>query len=229
MAEELSAFDFHFHTIHSKDGLNNPRTLFKQMKRVGLKGIALTEHWRPSIWKSIVRDNRFLIPACEYKSTDSGEIIGVFISEPIENRSFIEIAEDIHDQNGLVILPHPYDITRKHTAIRKHLHESVIIKHVDLIEGINSRNFINLFNKWAQKMAMRLKKPMTAGSDAHSFLEIGHAKTWLQGIETPDDVYEELKKGRTQITGHCSFPWVHFPTMLWQRLRRWSKWPVPKV
>ncbi len=229
MSQELSAFDFHFHTIHSKDGLNNPRTLFKQMKRVGLKGIALTEHWRPSLRKTIIRDERFLIPACEFKSTDSGEIIGLFISEPIENRSFVEIAEDIHDQNGFVILPHPYDITRKHTAIRKGLSEVIIKKHVDLIEGINSRNIINLFNTQAQRLAERLRKPMTAGSDAHSFLEIGHAKTWLQGIETPEDVYEELRKGHTQISGHCSFFWVHIPSSIWQRIRRYSKWPIPKV
>ena len=229
MDRRLSAFDLHFHTLHSKDGMNQPRKLFKHMNRVGLRGIALTEHWRPSIQKPIVRNDRFLLPACEFKSTDGGEVIGLFIQEPIQNRTFVEIAEDIHDQNGLVILPHPFDITRKHTAIRRHLPEDIVREHVDLIEGINSRNIINMFNTWAQDQAMRLQKPMTAGSDSHSFLEIGHAKTWLQDIDTPDDVFEELRKGRTQITGHCSFFWVHIPTMIWQRVRRYSKWPIPKI
>ena len=91
---------------------------------------------------------------------------------------------------------------------------------MDLIEGINSRCIINLFNKNAQKLAKGLKKPMTAGSDGHTFLEIGHAKTWLQDIETSDDIYKELKCGRTQITGYPSFFMLHVPTMLWQRIRR---------
>ena len=69
-------------------------------------------------------------------------------------------------------------------------------------------------------MAKRLGKPMTAGSDGHSPLEIGHAKTWLQDIETADDIYKELKAGRTQITGYPSIFFWHIPTMFWQRIRR---------
>ena len=208
------------HTLHSKDGMQNPHTLFKLMKKKGLRGLAPTEHWRAPTLKVIERDDRFIIPACEYKTTDYGEVIGLFVSEHIENRTFVEIAEDIRDCNGLVVLPHPRDPLRKYTAIRCGLPDDIIEKHVDLIEGINSRCIIDLFNKNAQKLAKRLKKPMTAGSDGHTFLEIGHAKTWLQDIETSDDIYEELKHGHTQITGYPSFFMLHIPTMLWQRIRR---------
>lgn len=220
MDSRLSAFDLHLHTYHSKDGFQSPYTLFKMMKKKGLKGVAPTEHLRAATLKVIERDGRFIIPACEYKSSDYGELIGLFVSEHVENRTFAEIAEDVHEQNGLTILPHPMDPIRKHTAIRRGLPEELIIKHVDLIEGINSRCFIPLFNTRAQKLAKRLKKPMTAGSDAHSFLETGHAKTWLQDIETANDIYKELKAGRTQITGYPSIFFWHIPTMLWQRIRR---------
>jgi len=220
MDSRLSAFDLHMHTYHSKDGFQSPYNLFKMMKKKGLRGVAPTEHWRAATLKIIQRDGRFILPACEYKSTDYGEVIGLFISSHIENRSFEEIAEDVHDQNGLVILPHPRDPLRKYTAIRRGLPDEIITKHVDLIEGINSRCFIQLFNTRAQKLAKRLKKPMTAGSDGHSFLEMGHAKTWLQDIETADDIYRELKAGRTQITGYPSIFFWHIPTMLWARIRR---------
>jgi predicted metal-dependent phosphoesterase TrpH len=208
------------HTIHSKDGLQDPYSLFKMMKKKGLRGVAPTEHWRASTLKIIQRDGRFIIPACEYKTKDYGEVIGLFVSEHIENRTFAEIADDVHDNNGLVVLPHPRDPLRKYTAIRKGLPDKLIKKHVDLIEGINSRCIIDYFNKRAQKLAKRLNKPMTAGSDGHSSWEMGHAKTWLQDIETADDIYDELKKGRTQITGWPSFFMLHIPTMLWQRVRK---------
>ena len=220
MNPRLSAFDLHMHTIHSKDGMQSPYSLFKMMKKKGLRGVAPTEHWRAATLKVIERDGRFIIPACEYKTTDYGEVIGLFVSEHIENRSFVEIAEDVHDNNGLVVLPHPRDILRKYTAIRTGLPDELITKHVDLIEGINSRCIIDYFNKRAQKLAKRLNKPMTAGSDGHTSWEMGHAKTWLQDIETADDIYEELKKGRTQITGWPSFFLLHVPTMLWQRVRK---------
>ncbi|MGY5864011.1 MAG: PHP domain-containing protein [Candidatus Thorarchaeota archaeon] len=220
MNPRLSAFDLHMHTIHSKDGMQNPYSLFKMMKKKGLRGVAPTEHWRASTLKVIERDGLFIIPACEYKTTDYGEVIGLFVSEHIENRSFAEVAEDVHDNNGLVVLPHPRDPLRKYTAIRKGLPDELITKHVDLIEGINSRCIIDYFNKRAQRLAKRLKKPMTAGSDGHTSWEMGHAKTWLQDIETADDIYNELKMGRTQITGWSSFFMLHIPTMLWQRVRK---------
>ncbi len=220
MNPRMSSFDLHVHTIYSKDGLNSPKGLFRLMRRKGLRGIALTEHGYPALRRVIVRDGRFLLPACEFKSSDYGEVIGIFISEVIQNRSFAEIAEDIHDQGGIVVLPHPRDPTRKYTAIRKGLPDDVIMRHVDLIEGINSRCIIDTFNKRAQALAKRLGKPMTAGSDGHTYFEVGNARTWLQDIETADDIYEALKKGRTQITGHSSMFIWHIPTMLWMRIRR---------
>jgi hypothetical protein len=69
-------------------------------------------------------------------------------------------------------------------------------------------------------LARRTNKPMTAGSDAHSFLEIGHAKTWLQDVGDAEDIYKALKLGRTQITGHPSFFLWQIPTNAWQRARR---------
>ncbi len=173
MNPRLSAFDLHMHTIHSKDGMQNPYTLFKLMKKKGLRGVAPTEHWRASTLKVIEREGRFIIPACEYKTTDYGEIIGLFVSKHIENRSFVEVSEDVRDNNGLVVLPHPRDPLRKYTALRRGLPDDLIVKHVDLIEGINSRSIINYFNKRAQRLAKRLNKPMTAGSDGHTSWEIG--------------------------------------------------------
>ncbi len=220
MDERLSSFDLHMHTLHSKDGLNHPRDLFKLMKKKNLRGLAPTEHVRPSTLKVIHRNNRFIIPACEFKCTDYGEVIGLFLNDYIENRTFEEIAEDIHSQGAIVVLPHPCDPLRKQTAIRKGLPMPLIEKHVDLIEGINSRCIINLFNKRAQRLASNLGKAMTAGSDGHSFLEVGHARTWLQDIDTAEDIYQALKRGHTQITGYCSIFLYHLPTMIWQRARK---------
>ncbi|TFG33766.1 hypothetical protein EU527_06765 [Candidatus Thorarchaeota archaeon] len=220
MMNRLSAFDLHMHTYHSKDGFQSPYSLFKMMEKKGLRGVAPTEHYRAATLKVIQRNDRFIIPACEYKSSDFGEVIGLFVSEHIENRTFVEITEDVHDMNGLIVLPHPMDPFRKYTAVRRGLPIDLIKKHVDLIEGINSRCFIQLFNTRAQELARCLEKPMTAGSDGHSFLEMGHAKTWLQDIETAEDIYNELKQGRTQISGYPSFFMVHIPTILWQRIRR---------
>ncbi len=218
----LSSFDLHTHTVHSKDGMLLPRELFGLMRRRGLTGIAITEHERPSLTRVIHRDGMFLIPACEFKSTDYGELIGLFIDRPLPHRmSFVETAETIAEQNGLRVLPHPCDRLRKHTAVRRHLPRGLIRKHVDLVEGINSRCIVPVFNSRAQELARTLGKPMTAGSDGHTTIEVGTARTWLEGIESADDIYEALAHGRTRISGRCSPFFVHLPTAVWQRTRRW--------
>ncbi|NWF95236.1 MAG: PHP domain-containing protein [Candidatus Thorarchaeota archaeon] len=216
----LSAFDLHSHTIHSKDGLTHPRSLFKWMRLRGLRGMAVTEHERPSLVKPIVRDDRFLINACEFKTEDFGELIGLFVTEPIPPSTFEETADRIHSQGAITVLPHPRDPLRKEAALRKGLPDELISRHVDLVEGINSRCVLNIFNTWAQRLAVRLAKPVTAGSDAHSFLEIGHAKTFLADISCVEDIRRELKAGRTRIWGYPSFPMWQVPTILWQRIRK---------
>ena len=57
-------------------------------------------------------------------------------------------------------------------------------------------------------------------------IEIGPDISWGFVIETADDIYEELKAGRSQITGYPSIFFTHVPTMLWQRIRRisYDKW-----
>jgi len=223
MADALSPFDLHSHTLYSKDGMMKPSSLFKWMARRGLTGVAVTEHERPSFTKPVHIHGRFIINACEFKTSDYGELIGLFVSEAVPSSSFEHTAEKIHEQSGITVLPHPRDPVRRYAALRRGLPDALISKHVDLVEGINSRCVLPIFNTWAQELASKLNKPMTAGSDSHSFLELGHAKTWLRDIESPSDIYEELAAGRTRITGHISFPLWQLPTNVWQRVRRLAR------
>ncbi len=205
------------------------KTILKRMKRIGLRGVAITEHEQPSLLRPVVREGLFFLNACEYKTTDYGELIGLFASEPIGRRSFVETAEAIHAQNGIVILPHPRDPMRKYSAVRRHLPESIIASHVDLIEGFNARCILSSFNKAAQELAARLKRPMTAGSDAHLPAELGHGRTLLEDIDTIDDVYEQLRAGRTRIWGRPSLFIWQVPTMIWQRVRRLAGWQIQSL
>ncbi|MEM4736140.1 MAG: PHP-associated domain-containing protein [Candidatus Thorarchaeota archaeon] len=216
----MSAFDLHTHSHHSKDGLMRPRDIPRWARRRGLSGIALTDHGTPSLTRPIISDDIYIINGCEFMTTDFGELIGLFVSDPIRRSSFEETAEAIHEQSGITVLPHPRDPMRKHTAMRRSLPDALIRRHIDLIEGINSRCILPVFNSWAQNLARRLEKPMTAGSDSHSFLELGHAKTWLADISSADCIFDRLRRGETIISGHSSLFLWQLPTMAWQRARK---------
>jgi predicted metal-dependent phosphoesterase TrpH len=44
--------------------------------------------------------------------TNRGEVIGLFLSEEIKSDNFESVIFEIRNQNGLVIIPHPFDELR---------------------------------------------------------------------------------------------------------------------
>lgn len=105
--------------------------------------------------------------------TDVGDIIGLFLSKEIKSRDYEGVIKEIKDQNGIIVLPHPY---------RGHKLNSKIIENVDAIEVFNSRNNENE-NIKALKLAKKYNKPILTGSDAHFVIEIGNATTVIKGSD----------------------------------------------
>lgn len=182
--------DLHIHSKYSKDSLLKPETILKVAKKRGLNGIAVTDHntikGGLATKKMNVDENFTVIIGSEIK-TEYGDIIGLFLQEEIISRAFEEVVDEVKDQDGLVILAHPF---RKGFVFPSNL----FIK-IDLIEAFNARSPKSL-NEKAFELAKKHKKPITAGSDSHLAFEIGGGKT----ITGPD--YEEcLIRGDTETEG----------------------------
>ena len=103
--------DLHIHTKYSFDSLLEPKTIIKLALKRGLSAIAITDH--NTVRGSIVTRRKassindlMIIPGIEVK-TNMGEIVGLFVQNEIKTRNFDEVIEDIHSQDGLVVLPHP--------------------------------------------------------------------------------------------------------------------------
>ncbi|VVB54064.1 Error-prone DNA polymerase [uncultured archaeon] len=184
-------FDFHIHSIYSKDSILKPERIVKIAKKEGFSGVAITDHdtIRGALkTKSIVQDNLEVIIGSEVK-TDKGEIIGLFLNEEIKSRNFLEVIEEIRDQDGISVLPHPY---------RNRLFESKdILGMIDLVEGLNGRTSKEL-NYRAQELAKNHRLPMIAGSDAHTPFEIGRVMNILQ---ENDDIKKCILKGNVTLNG----------------------------
>lgn len=134
--------------------------------RRGLSGIAITDHNTISGGlevKKVNKDRKFTVIVGSEIQTEVGDIIGLFLNEEIKTRNSVEVIEEIKDQGGYVILPHPY---RGHK-----LNKNVITKS-DAIEIFNGRSTYEE-NNLALELAKKLDKPVTVGSDAHFACEIG--------------------------------------------------------
>ena len=87
--------------------------------------------------------------------TAQGEIIGLFLTEEVHPYlSAAETVDRIHDQGGLVLVPHPFCSYRTSSAIRTDTLDE-IIDHVDIIEGYNARTVRDEDNFRAREYAMQ--------------------------------------------------------------------------
>ena len=164
--------DLHIHSKYSFDSLLSPRTILKVAKKKGLTGIAVTDHntIRGGLEvRKINKDRDFTVIVGSEIQTDIGDIIGLCVNEEIKSRISIEVIEEIKDQGGYVVLPHPF---------RGHKLNQYIIELSDAVEVFNGRSTAEE-NFKALELAKRYNKPFTAGSDAHFASEIGNGRISL--------------------------------------------------
>jgi predicted metal-dependent phosphoesterase TrpH len=126
----------------------------------------------------------------EEVKTAQGEVVGLFLERTIPaGLSFAETLTAIHEQNGIVYLPHPFD--RLHSVpgyelLKQHVRE------IDVVEVFNSRLAFPAFNERAELFAQRYRIPAAGGSDAHVLAGLGTALTGLPFFHGRDDCLEAL-------------------------------------
>ena len=192
-------FDLHVHTCYSYDCLLSLEALAVAVRREKLDGVAVLDHdqiegalrlrdWAP-----------FKVIVGEEIGTADGGIGALFIEQRIPpHLSAEETISRIHEQNGLVFIPHPLSrLVPGRIAERKLLE---IIDRVDLIEGYNARAPVLADDLRAQEFAARYGIPVAAGSDAHFAREVGRAWTEIDGFETRQEFQQQLHHARLHYT-----------------------------
>ena len=204
--------DFHSHSHYSKDSLINPRTFIDRCVAKGVDCIAVTDHNEIEgafVIEKLASDTAAPLKVLigEEVKTSEGEIIGLFLKEKIaRDMSPEETVRAIHEQGGLAIIPHPYDIFRRSVLTDEAIER---VKHdVDAIEGFNCRNILSKHDAKARALASEVDKPFTLGTDSHSPMELGGAQLEIDDFETPEDLLRVLRGGR--IVGGRATPVVHW-------------------
>ena len=191
-------FDLHTHTKYSSDGIIEPDKVVKTAIKRGLSGIAITDHdtLEGSLMAKKYETEDFEVIIGSEISTERGEIIGLFLSHEIKSNIFQDVLEEIKEQDGITVLPHPFDDIRRN-GINPGKKD---IKLVDCVETFNSRCLRQKYNNKAIEFARTNGLSGVAGSDAHFASEIGNAGIIING----DDLREALIKGNLEIFGEKS-------------------------
>ncbi len=206
--------DLHLHTCVSLDGGLHPADVIKIAKRRGLDRICVTDH--NSIEGALAAqqiDPEFVIVGEEIL-TEHGEILAFFVREWVPPRlSHRETIERLKVQGAVISISHPFDRYRNRPWTEEML--AAVADDLDAVEGFNARTIHEEDNKKARAFAAAYRLPITAGSDAHTGLEIGRAYLEMPPFTTA----ETFRAGLPQavVHGRLSPAWIHF----FSRINTW--------
>jgi predicted metal-dependent phosphoesterase TrpH len=186
--------DLHIHTTYSPDSLTSLEKVIARCKERDIKCVAITDHNVISGALKLRERAPFTVIIGEEIRTNSGEMIGYFLSERVPpNLSPEETAQRIKAQGGLVCIPHPF--ARTQVTLLPHKVMTALVPHIDIIEVCNARNMFSRHNTTARLFASAHKLAGSAGSDAHTAREIGNAYVQITEFNGAEEFRLALARG----------------------------------
>jgi len=210
--------DMHTHSEYSPDSRTPIASQAAAIKAAGLDVVAATDHntIEGALRLRELADGFRVIVGEEVSSRD-GEIIGLFLEKPVpRGLSAEETIARIHDQGGLVSVPHPFSRNRRFHLRRSALER--VWKDIDCIEVFNAREAFTQDNVRAAAFAKDKGLPGAVGSDAHRASEIGRAWVEVEDFVGRDDFIATLREG--SVIGKLTGNYIHVLTRL-DVFRKW--------
>lgn len=222
--------DFHIHTRFSRDSILSEDKFIRVAIERGLTHVAVTNHnnvegavaVRDRV-AELGMDDQLRVILGEEVSTADGEVVGIFLERTIpRGLSADETADAIHEQGGLVSIPHPFDPFRRSHVRRVPLERLAEAGKIDMVEVFNSRVTFSRHNQEAAEFAARHGLPGIACSDSHSGFEVAMSFNALPDFSTADELRagladNEWHGSRSSVLIHLTTRWA-----VWSNIvRRW--------
>jgi predicted metal-dependent phosphoesterase TrpH len=184
------------HTSWSHDCAVEVADLLTHAEAEGLGAIAITDHnvFGGALEALAATTPLTVIPGEEIKTDGQGEVIGLFLTHEIRRgMPFTDTLEAIHDQGGLVYLPHPFD--RMHSipdaaTLRRNL------DRIDIFEVYNARLLFEAYNEEALRFARKYNLTMGAGSDAHVLQGVGTGALRMREFHDREEFLVSLRSAQ---------------------------------
>jgi predicted metal-dependent phosphoesterase TrpH len=182
--------DFHTHSTASPDGGIKSEEYVVMLENGILDYIAITDHNTISLARELHDSLGEHIIVGEEITSNQGEIIGLFLTEPIKaGMNALTTARAITAQGGLVYIPHPLETVRKGVT-RETL--DVLAKEIDIVEIHNGRAVVQNRGPQAATWSKLAGKAMAASSDAHGVRGLGRTYTLLPDVPTAKGLVASL-------------------------------------
>lgn len=192
--------DLHCHTQYSFDCRSPLPAVLRAARRRGLDALAITDH--DTIEGALEAQRRAgghpLIIIGQEITTDAGDIIGLFLLEPVTSRDALEVIAHIREQGGVAVLPHPFQKTPsvpEEVARRLHACEGFNARYATIARVRDGRG-----DERSMHLAQEYGLTVVASSDAHTPRDVGRGRT-IVSAATLEEARRALLAGRTAIEG----------------------------
>jgi len=207
----MQAFDIHLHTeIYSDCSFIDPTDLVRQAVRVGLDGIALTEHgmrWPDEKFDELRKlagpKGLILINGQEILASSANGMEGEFLvfglrESLVASLSAKELVERVHGEGGIIIAAHPYKLSRNGRHRYYGAGDRIYELALDALELYHPDHNELALGK-VRKAMKDLGLPGTGGSDGHKIFGVGSCVTLFEDkILGEEDFIREIRSGRIQ-------------------------------
>jgi predicted metal-dependent phosphoesterase TrpH len=218
----------HVHSSYSRDSILPAKAIFESWRRTGILPLVCdhdTLEGSIRVMRAIhAEDPDIPLLLAEEITTSDGEIIGVFLSEEVPpGLSAAETLDIIHGQGGLSLVPHPFSEYRSR-VLRAGV-RNALVDELDLVEGHNARNLSDGEDRLAVVFATEMGIPFTAGSDAHTRVELGRVWMELPPFDSPRQLLRGLSGA--SYTFRRMNRGIHLVTGVVRRVRETFSQPSP--
>jgi predicted metal-dependent phosphoesterase TrpH len=213
--EDTVRFDMHVHSCHSPDSALSVKNIVRSYNRHDILPLVCDHNTLAGSERTYAelraQDPGIPCILAEEIMTADGEIIGLFLNEPaVPSLSAEETLDIIRDQGALSIIPHPFCSYRS-SAIRSDVLERNIGR-IDIIEGYNARVVNEDDNLLARIYAAQNAKPVSAGSDAHTFIELSRSYLTIEPFTSPSELLRNIRQAEVRFRRtHSS---IHYLTQV---------------
>ena len=215
---ERVRLDMHTHSEYSPDSRTPLAAQAAALKAAKIDVVCATDHntIEGALRLREMADGIRVIVGEEISSRD-GEIIGLFLEKVVpRDLSGEETIARIHDQGGIVSVPHPFSRNRLYHLRRDALER--LWPQIDCLEIFNAREAFAADNLRAAAFAMERKIPGAVGSDAHRVSEIGRAWLEIDDFADRDEFIESVRGG--EVHGRLTGSAIHLATR-YDVFRKW--------
>ncbi len=178
------------------DCVTTPKKSVKVAEKLGLSVLCITDHNTIRGAVEARKYNRQLVVVGEEVLSKDGEIIGLFLQEPIKPAlSAEETIEHIHEQDGIAIAPHPFSGYCSGVGAKVH---SLRLEGIEVFNALHRDGYSN-----AIALESCNGHAMLGGSDAHASCMIGRGYTLFNG-DSQEDLRAAIKKKQTSYGGNVT-------------------------